>query len=507
MYTGFIEKIFEYAVSGRIEAGEKLYRDFIEIPFVVKNGTNILLIEFTYEGEGCRLMIGLIDSTNSLRGWCSRGDKKYTVFISRNSASLGYIPGDIVEGMWRVFVRLDNVPKYGCIYTLKVVGYNTKLSNMDFDNLGKVVSNLAKILDLQKFLKEYPEFFLVHVFPYPCREHLESREKNTQERSSSRWYRGDLHIHTVHSDGRFTVCEVIDLARSKGLDFIALTDHNTVAQNIEFTKIGRSRDILVIPGMEITTFYGHVNVFGINRYIDFRRRSKEDFEKLIEEIKNERGLASINHPVVSREPICRDCDFKYRDIENFDTVEVWNGLWHLFNNEALSWWHNLLAKGYRVTAIGGSDYHGVYVVADIGEPTTWVYAENLTVEDILKNIKKGRVYITYKPDTPIIDVKIFDKKGNVYTIGDDVENTDKHVDLIIQVEKAKGAILRIVTDKAIHRIANITENNFIYRERIDIEDTKFIRIEIGNYSNPYELIPQNSDDILAITNPIYIKTP
>jgi len=45
------------------------------------------------------------------------------------------------------------------------------------------------------------------------------------------WYRGDLHTHTVHSDGRRRITEMATAATSAGLDFIVSTDHNTNSAN------------------------------------------------------------------------------------------------------------------------------------------------------------------------------------------------------------------------------------------------------------------------------------
>jgi len=320
------------------------------------------------------------------------------------------------------------------------------------------------------------------------------------------WYKGDLHIHTIHSDGRNTVCEVIALARGRGLEFIALTDHNTISQNKEFIESGSSyEDFLVIPGMEITTFYGHMNAFNIDRYIDFRRKSKEDFKNLIEEIHSNGGIVSVNHPDISKEPMCRDCPFRYRDIDGFDAIEVWNGPWHILNSESISWWHSLLIKGYKVTAIGGSDYHGVDLTR-IGEPTTWIYTNSLSTKNILKSIKMGRAYITYIPDEPIIDIKAIDSNGNTYIFGDEIETpSNGYIELIIDIKKAKGSTFRIITENNIYKNIDITNNDFKHKEKIEAKDIRFIRIEIGRYSDPYKLIPYNSDDLLALTNPFYIK--
>ena len=62
-----------------------------------------------------------------------------------------------------------------------------------------------------------------------------------------RWWAGDLHTHTVHSDGVLTVAELARLARGNGLDFIAVTDHNTVSHHPELAAASRRYGITLIP--------------------------------------------------------------------------------------------------------------------------------------------------------------------------------------------------------------------------------------------------------------------
>ncbi len=62
------------------------------------------------------------------------------------------------------------------------------------------------------------------------------------------WYRGDFHAHTKFSDGVHSPDELVEVARAEGLDFITVTDHNTINA---FPKFGEQREVLVIPGMEV----------------------------------------------------------------------------------------------------------------------------------------------------------------------------------------------------------------------------------------------------------------
>lgn len=75
------------------------------------------------------------------------------------------------------------------------------------------------------------------------------------------WYRGELHTHTVHSDGRTGVEAVVEAARAVGLDFFALTDHFTGSGWEELSRLAGS-DLAVLRGTELTGHSGHANLHG-----------------------------------------------------------------------------------------------------------------------------------------------------------------------------------------------------------------------------------------------------
>lgn len=65
----------------------------------------------------------------------------------------------------------------------------------------------------------------------------------------------DLHTHSCCSDGTCTPAEIIDLAVKQGLSAVALTDHNTIDGLPAFLKAAVGKDILAVPGVEISTGY------------------------------------------------------------------------------------------------------------------------------------------------------------------------------------------------------------------------------------------------------------
>ena len=73
----------------------------------------------------------------------------------------------------------------------------------------------------------------------------------------------EMHCHTRHSDGTFLVPQLIESVAAYGYAGLALTDHNAVTGLLEVTEeLQRKNNCLVLPGIEWTTFYGHLLVFG-----------------------------------------------------------------------------------------------------------------------------------------------------------------------------------------------------------------------------------------------------
>ena len=72
--------------------------------------------------------------------------------------------------------------------------------------------------------------------------------------------KADLHMHSLHSDGTYSVKELVHYAKEKGLDVIALTDHDSMNGVLEATLTGIKLGIKVIPGIELSTFRNNESV-------------------------------------------------------------------------------------------------------------------------------------------------------------------------------------------------------------------------------------------------------
>lgn len=85
-----------------------------------------------------------------------------------------------------------------------------------------------------------------------------------------KWIPAELHTHTLHSDGKHTLEELVQSAVDLGLECIAMTDHNTQSALADQEGVQRQFGLPIISGMEWTTFYGHMLTLGVDRFIDWR---------------------------------------------------------------------------------------------------------------------------------------------------------------------------------------------------------------------------------------------
>ena len=214
--------------------------------------------------------------------------------------------------------------------------------------------------------------------------------RNLPASGGRRWRAGDLHTHTVHSDGALTVGELARFAAESGLEFIAVTDHNTVSHHRELPPAASRHGITLIPGQEVTTSDGHANALGDIEWVDFR----EPAAGWLKTAQRRGGLLSVNHPIAG--PV----SWMHAMPERPPLVEVWHWSWlDLKWTTPLSWWR---AWHPDAVPVGGSDWHRAGSDAPPGTPTTWVESATSDPADLLASIAAGRVAISAHRDGPVL---------------------------------------------------------------------------------------------------------
>jgi hypothetical protein len=317
------------------------------------------------------------------------------------------------------------------------------------------------------------------------------------------WYRGDLHSHTVHSDGEITVPDRVRGAVERGQDFLAITDHNTVSHFRELDAWPAS--ITPIRGSEVTTFHGHMNCFGLREAIDWRDAARgSGAAHIVEQAHDQGALISINHPSGFGDPWCGGChwDFAIVDYATIDAIEVWNGRWRIpesDNNGALAFWTDLLDAGYRPTAVSGTDSHSAEEDEYIALPMNHVYADDRSEGAILDGIRRGRVFLS---SGPILTFRARGSDGADIVLPGERLPADGRLDLTVDVENLEApAALWFVTSGSRVALGECGAPS-THLVRDGLIATMWWRLELRAGSAPTAGVL--SGDVLALTNPVYV---
>ena len=317
------------------------------LPVDVPPGAAGLTVTLQFDRGPAVLDLGLIDPER-FRGWS--GGERDRIAVARDTATPGYLPGELPAGEWSVLLGLHRIPPGGIEYEVSA-------------ETGPIA------------LEPLPA-----PPPRPERPPL----RNLPAAQGRRWLAGDLHAHTVYSDGSLTIGELACLARSRGLDFLAVTDHNSPSHHPHLPAAADHAGIILLPGQEVTTDTGHANCLGDVGWIDFR----EPADSWLVAAEARGGLMSINHPLAG------DCRWRRPIGRRPALAEVWHSSWDRLAPMPLAWWAGWGAG----TPIGGSDFHR-FDGRLPGRPTTWVEAED---ELVLQALEAGRVAISAEPTGPIL---------------------------------------------------------------------------------------------------------
>ncbi len=236
-----------------------------------------------------------------------------------------------------------------------------------------------------------------------------------------RWIACELHTHSYHSDGRQSLLELAKGASELGFDCIALTDHNTMSGLAEREATERETGVTVIPGMEWTTFYGHMVTVGLERFVDWRQADIRGVSAGAAEVRKAGGAAGMAHPFRLGSPICTGCywEFEVKNWQDLDYVEVWSGTFAPIkadNRRAFAFWTDRLNEGVRIAATSGRDWHE-QSATDEPISVTYLGLEDETApfaQEAVRSLKHGRAAVTIGP---LVTLNA-ESDGFFYGIGD-----------------------------------------------------------------------------------------
>ncbi|MEV5749229.1 CehA/McbA family metallohydrolase [Actinoallomurus sp. NPDC052308] len=467
-------------VTGRLETGAA---DFVYIPVRIPAGVQRIAVEYSYDrptvpagtpGNSCD--VGIFDERGikldgkGFRGWS--GGFRTSFEISNGEATPGYLPGPIKPGTWHVVLGPYQVAPQGMNYTVQIT--------LTYGPSGPA------------FTPDHPP-------------------KRAKGRGRA-WYRGDGHLHTVHSDGRRTPAEVAAGARAAGLDFMVSTDHNTSSSHGVWGQYA-GEDLLIITGEEITTRNGHWLALGLpaGEWIDWRYRSRDDvFGRFARKVRGAGGL------VVPAHPYCPyvACQWKF-GYDDADLVEVWNGPWTYDDESAVDTWDGMLGEAVRkgrrwIPAMGNSDAHSDPQV--IGLPHNVVYADDLTTDAVVGGLRAGRSWIAESRTVQLA----FTAGGNGRRAdigGTLTARADAPIDVRLDVQGVPGGTVRFVTDEGqMHQesLPSSGSGSVVWRTTTSL--AAYVRAEVrhpmadgspgkGNTMGPNLMW----GPMAALTNPIFLR--
>jgi hypothetical protein len=192
-------------------------------------------------------------------------------------------------------------------------------------------------------------------------------------------YFGNIHMHTVYSDGTGTFKDLVAGAAEAGVDFVIVTDHNIFVRDKEE---GYRQGILTLVGQEVHDPYleppgNHLLCLGVCEDVTDQAASPQT---LIDAVKAQGGLPFLAHPIEHSTPLIPEAyNWQNWEVTGYTGIELWNYMStfrphvtskkravalgyfpHYFTNgplpEMLAKWDELLAER-QVVAIGGTDVH------------------------------------------------------------------------------------------------------------------------------------------------------
>jgi hypothetical protein len=381
----------DIVLEGRSTASDR--KRYSLVPFEVPPGCRQLAVRYEYSQRidsdplvsgGNTLDIGLFDARGTatggpgFRGWS--GSHKDEFVVGEDWATPPYAMGPLPAGTWHVLLGPYKVAPTGCAWRVEI--------RLD-PGLSPPPRDLVRTGD-------------------PVRPVLPAARDG--------WVRGDLHCHTRYSDGDSWPSEMLHAAAEAGLEFLGVTDHNNVAHHAEYGPGGGLLPI-VIPGVEVTTYGGHWNAWGTERWWEFREPDGPAVQRSMMAAVAAGAFVSVNHPKPFGPP------WEYDDVTGFDAVEVWNGPWRGLNSVALRFWDERLRAGRRLVAVGGSDTHLLRSgdpdprhSAALGTPTTWVQAgRDPDAVAILAGLRAGHTFVSASPSGPQLYIERGDRWLEVTT--------------------------------------------------------------------------------------------
>lgn len=361
---------FEFSRRIVVDREARARSAYLTVEVEIPAGVGSIEVRMDFHDPDARIDIGC-EGPHGWRGWSGGARRRFV--IGEKTATWGYVPGELEPGTWFVILGLHVVPDHPVPVDISVRSPAGPVENREEPPVGRAGTPVSQVRSL----------------PSP---------------DDRIWCAGDFHAHTLHSDGTLSTTELARSAADNGLDFLAVTDHNTVSHHAELPRVARRYGLTLLPGQEVTTGRGHANVFGYVPWVDFRRHP----DTWLEHAERANGFMSINHPVAG------DCSWQWALTRQPSHAEIFHESW-ASEPTSTSIWSWLNAWG-TPAMLGGTDFHDPAQGRKIGDVTTWVLAEENSTDAILHAARVGATTLSVGPTGPVLvpygdDVIVIDGAG------------------------------------------------------------------------------------------------
>lgn len=474
-------------LTGTVDAS--MAKTYEVLPFSVARGTTRVEVGYSWTpAEDTTLDLGLWDadgyrSPDGFRGWGGsrqgRLDKGMErAWVQADDADRAFLPGEIEPGTWYVELGYAEVAPAGAEWTVEL--------RCDSPPTGAAA------------------------VPDPV-------DPDHVARDEPGWYRGDFHMHSWSSlptapdhDG------FVRYGRDAGLDFMPMTEYVTTRHWGELGAVQRANpDVLLWPGREVITYFGHAIVLGETPSVVEFRHGFEDVT--LGEVQTaavrDGALFGLAHPTVFPEDefgsACRGCEFQLGpgveggvDLGRVDTVEIVTGqiaygtVQNPFVSTAIEFWEQMLRDGHKVTAVSGSDDKDG---PELGSSATAVYAERLSRRALSEGIRAGHAYVQMRGarDSPELDLTAPGPGGTTLMMGDTVVG-DRPVAITATVTGGEGQRLRVVRDGVEVEVVDVTSSPFTHTFTAARTDDE------GPLGTFWRVETFDDVSLTAVANPIFL---
>ena len=426
------------------------------LPFEVSAGTTRVELTYDWVDGGAVpptpltqtvLDLGLWDERGhgraaGFRGWSGSrlgrtSSGQPPVFVQQDVAARGYLPGPIGAGTWWADLGIGAVGPGGATWTVTVRCTSPPVG--------------------------------APFVPRPVDPGFVASPKPG-------WYHADFHMHGFHSHNRGPSWQALaDEARDRGLAVVPVTEYVTSQHWRELGPVQEANpDLLIWPGREIITYFGHANALGETpSVLEYRHGFQGVRLRDVQRATRADGaLFQVNHPTTFPGPVfssfCRGCEFTLGDDIDWaavDTIEVLTGpvlvdpsrltggsglpalVENPFMRPAIQLWERQLNAGHRITAVSGSDSKGVERPDErYGSSATAIYATELSRSGIVAALRAGHAYVRTRgvAASPEVEVTAVAPDGQRAMMGDSLAADAATV--TVTVRGGQGQTLQVSRD-------------------------------------------------------------